>query len=831
MYIKIHTPVDKHDKNRGSCRPLAEYLDKENKNLPFEERQQFFNQNNNNIPYADVVASIDNNRAKLSKDETKYYMLTVNPSQKELQHICKNISGRDVTDVSQLTAAEKLQFEKSLQDYARNVMDQYARNFNRGLTGDDILYYGKVEHVRTVKRSEEHLVAERQKHIKLEKSDLDNVSYSKLYYADLEAQSVAHGLKVGEKQAINQAAFDMVKNIPDNAILVPMPSSCGYATYTKDLADAIRNINPSLDVLDVLKCNEREKLYDLKKKGFEADKDYFNFYLSGSLPNDRPVYFVDNTLSTGTTYLHAKEAVPGAKLAVHSINEEVSIKKAKLDQTENLQQLNLPKTGDIKEGLQSHIHIIVSRKDISNTIKLSPLANAKDSLNTLPDGTNAQIGFDRKNFVQQCELTFDKKMNYERHPQHSFLFQHQLKHGLNRLSHQITHSMLPEEMRDIHHAERVARIMYNFSQGERNIFIAEKLRQHANTFNLLKTNSDVLHIQSITLKSELKSCYSLSQEKKNLITSLNNAIGARTEEAKKLNKPISDAMKEALKCKDAFEQAKEASLKSKIPIEHLNELEKASIKAFKKVKSLREHKISITTPLDNSIFMYRKELEDLAKKDLKDIHSAFSCDYNNSVNHISERFSNLNLELKKIHSNTQFLNDIKNTSTNNLYENLSNLKNSRTDIFNVNKELDSLSSDLFKLKHQLHEQLNNFHNYNLIQLEYKPLKGKEFDDYMRVNKEMEKHYFANIAQVQRAISDIKFVKQDLKEVSNVIGSAERLHNPGNPIQSLAGLIPGANEAMQVYKLASQLASANPYTAILNVAKKVGQGIVQAGMGI
>jgi hypothetical protein len=41
----------------------------------------------------------------------------------------------------------------------------------------------------------------------------------------------------------------------------------------------------------------------------------------------------------------------------------------------------LAKKGDIKPGAQMHVQVIVSRKDASNSIKLSPLNNSK--------GTNA----------------------------------------------------------------------------------------------------------------------------------------------------------------------------------------------------------------------------------------------------------------------------------------------------------------------------------------------------------------------------------------------------------------------------------------------------------
>jgi len=75
-------------------------------------------------------------------------MITVNPSKDELKHICKSVSGRDINNISQLTTIELKRYKEVLKDYTRIVMDQYAKNFNRGLSGENLVYFGKVEHSR-----------------------------------------------------------------------------------------------------------------------------------------------------------------------------------------------------------------------------------------------------------------------------------------------------------------------------------------------------------------------------------------------------------------------------------------------------------------------------------------------------------------------------------------------------------------------------------------------------------------------------------------------------------------------------------------------------------
>ena len=66
-----------------------------------------------------------------------------------------------------------------------------------------------------------------------------------------------------------------------------------------------------------------------------------------------------------------------------------------------------------KPGLQSHIHIIVSRKDQSNSISLSPGSKYKASEVEF-NGKQIKRGFDRDYFFQQAEKTFDRLFNYER---------------------------------------------------------------------------------------------------------------------------------------------------------------------------------------------------------------------------------------------------------------------------------------------------------------------------------------------------------------------------------------------------------------------------------
>ncbi len=66
-----------------------------------------------------------------------------------------------------------------------------------------------------------------------------------------------------------------------------------------------------------------------------------------------------------------------------------------------------------KGGEQSHIHIIVSRKDMSNSYSLSPGSKYKSSEVEM-NGKMVKRGFDRDAFFAKAEKTFDNTFAYKR---------------------------------------------------------------------------------------------------------------------------------------------------------------------------------------------------------------------------------------------------------------------------------------------------------------------------------------------------------------------------------------------------------------------------------
>ena len=139
MYTKINMP---RGLNSGSSSNLVEYLSK-------EEEGHFFNKNSIETPAEQVQKEIDGNVSKLTKNEDKFYMLSFSPSEYEL----KQMIGRDIKDISELTPEEIIKVKKDLEQFTHKGMDNYAKNFNReNIKGrEDLVYFGRVETERTYK--------------------------------------------------------------------------------------------------------------------------------------------------------------------------------------------------------------------------------------------------------------------------------------------------------------------------------------------------------------------------------------------------------------------------------------------------------------------------------------------------------------------------------------------------------------------------------------------------------------------------------------------------------------------------------------------------------
>ncbi len=135
-YIKFDIPKGTSS-NKGNCNSFVEYLKKEDADLK-SEKEFFFNQSNEMINSRIVIDSINTNRQGLKKDDAKFYTGSINLSEEELRFIDND-------------------FDK-IKEYTIEVFKQYADNFNKDLTIDDINWFAKIEYNRYYKGNDEEVL-------------------------------------------------------------------------------------------------------------------------------------------------------------------------------------------------------------------------------------------------------------------------------------------------------------------------------------------------------------------------------------------------------------------------------------------------------------------------------------------------------------------------------------------------------------------------------------------------------------------------------------------------------------------------------------------------
>lgn len=128
-YLKFDNPKGSSD-NKGSCGKFLYYISKEDyndKENPLS-KEFLFNHTSNLIPDYEAIEAIDSNRKGLGKNDAKFYTGSINFSEEELLFIGCN--------------------SEKIKTYTIKVMEQYAENFNRGISLDDLVWFAKIEQNR-----------------------------------------------------------------------------------------------------------------------------------------------------------------------------------------------------------------------------------------------------------------------------------------------------------------------------------------------------------------------------------------------------------------------------------------------------------------------------------------------------------------------------------------------------------------------------------------------------------------------------------------------------------------------------------------------------------
>ncbi|MDG1573295.1 MobB family relaxase [Robiginitalea sp. M366] len=135
MYITI-TPQRSGGHFARSVADYVSYLEKEAEGISDWTGEQFFSRMEDQVSPEKVICEIDGNATKLSRNEPRFYAITISPSASELKSLGNT--------------------SEDLKAYTREIMASYAQCFNREIDGrviraSDILYFARIEHQRFYK--------------------------------------------------------------------------------------------------------------------------------------------------------------------------------------------------------------------------------------------------------------------------------------------------------------------------------------------------------------------------------------------------------------------------------------------------------------------------------------------------------------------------------------------------------------------------------------------------------------------------------------------------------------------------------------------------------
>ncbi len=248
-------------------------------------------------------------------------------------------------------------------------------------------------------------------------SSADFVGYLEKENQGLEQENMEHFFNQYDDEV---SAEEVVKDIDGNGAKLKKTEPKFYSI----------TVSPSKYELNRLQ-NSSE---DLKKYTRELMKDYvasFNREINGRpITIDDIKYYakIEHQRTFKGTDFQIKENQPYATKILQLKNDIRKIESGTLEGNIKRKEKEMTKLereaphhqngkrivqGMPKAGNQSHIHIIVSRKDTSNTFSLSPGSKHKASEVEM-HGKKVKRGFDRDKFFQSAEKTFDKTFGYQR---------------------------------------------------------------------------------------------------------------------------------------------------------------------------------------------------------------------------------------------------------------------------------------------------------------------------------------------------------------------------------------------------------------------------------
>lgn len=163
---------------------------------------------------------------------------------------------------------------------------------------------------------------------------------------------------------------------------------------------------------DMVKSSDAIQVIDSNRQGLK--KDDAKFYTGSINFSEEELRFIDNDYAKIKQY-----TVEFFKLYAANFNKDLTIDDinwfAKIEANRYYKGDDQEviygevKQGEIKPGLNTHIHFIVGRKSVDGSKKLSPKTNHRNT-----DKGAVKGGFNRDQFKKDCERIFDNLFRYNR---------------------------------------------------------------------------------------------------------------------------------------------------------------------------------------------------------------------------------------------------------------------------------------------------------------------------------------------------------------------------------------------------------------------------------
>ena len=203
-------------------------------------------------------------------------------------------------------------------------------------------------------------------------------------------------------------------------------------------------LNPSVKELNLANATSAD-LKDYTRQTMEAYVKSFNREINGR-PLDVNDLIYYGKIEHTRKYTHKDKQVLENRPYTQEINRLKKLEPSK-ENLKSIDRLTLQTPhkidgkpiveGMLKPGDQRHIHIIVSRKDASNTFSLSPGSKYKSSTTDL-NGKEVKRGFNRDQFIENAEKVFDKKFNIDRNYILSYRGKRDYKYDYKRFINRLT---------------------------------------------------------------------------------------------------------------------------------------------------------------------------------------------------------------------------------------------------------------------------------------------------------------------------------------------------------------------------------------------------------